>query len=710
MEEKIIKLKSEHMTLDDVEALISESLGEAVKSVIAIGYHLKYIRDHKLYQEAGYLDIWTYAHGRYGFSKSTTSRYISRNDKFSKGGNSLILDERYQDYGKAQLQEMLSLDEEQLTQVTPDMTARQIREMRKPKEAPEPCIEIPGQIELQDLVAEDAQPAEDAARTSQQEELSAYGTPRKVYPEGSLLSTEGCEDGDSCFSCALDCRIRQRYRYCVEAPLGAPFPCSMMDQMGTLRDDKGDRCQFINPDLAHHCAGNGAPSPCCKRCDEICDLRCARSKKSTSEPAEAAVATSQQDEHSSCPPQVSGCRRQEWGTSPEQQQDGQKECAECWAEWKERQRVLGAAGTQQEADPAAGLRSGTMRIEADREQRASKEDDTKKGDDGRISGFYKDLYPSTRQVIVQRDRAAITKEFRKLYGDTYENGEGWSAYPDKIVFRDSPGAEQIQITWGRLTTKLLDFLERCPEVERSALTRDADPQGEGDGIRDRILCDTCEHSGECAGKKTHSDGCMGYEESSVEGHGLTASEGDAKGISVKAVKAYDKRMLEEMIERCEGELEIMQEYWMQHIPNAYTKHMMQIRAYKDLLAAKAEEEQAEEEPAEEPIEQPPFPDMKNNDQRKAWLDTYHEWPVWFEVPQAGEVYYRYDLEDGYSLVICEYHTYQEWREQYKKDPDVTRTREYILTPGYHYLYDCQSSRTCMIEHLKEMRKKRKDDR
>lgn len=31
-----------------------------------------------------------------------------------------------------------------------------------------------------------------------------------------------------------------------------------------------------------------------------------------------------------------------------------------------------------------------------------------------------------------------------------------------------------------------------------------------------VLCDTCEHEGECAGKKTHENGCMGYEEKAQE--------------------------------------------------------------------------------------------------------------------------------------------------------------------------------------------------
>lgn len=33
---------------------------------------------------------------------------------------------------------------------------------------------------------------------------------------------------------------------------------------------------------------------------------------------------------------------------------------------------------------------------------------------------------------------------------------------------------------------------------------------------EQVLCDTCEHDGECAGKKTHENGCMGYEEKAQE--------------------------------------------------------------------------------------------------------------------------------------------------------------------------------------------------
>lgn len=103
-------------------------------------------------------------------------------------------------------------------------------------------------------------------------------------------------------------------------------------------------------------------------------------------------------------------------------------------------------------------------------------------EDGRLLKFYKDIYPSTRQIIAQRDKAAITKELKTLYGSTYESGKGWTCYPDKIVFRDKPEAEQIQITWGRFTTKLVDLLDRFPETERSILSGDNTRQKEPDII------------------------------------------------------------------------------------------------------------------------------------------------------------------------------------------------------------------------------------
>lgn len=137
------------VSLEDAEVFIRSNLQSAVRSVIATGFYLKHIRDNELYLEAGYKNINEYAMDRFGLSASATSRYITRNTRFSRGGNSPLIDDRFKDFSKSQLQEMLGMSDEQLEQITPDMTVREIRSTARPKEVP--YIEIPGQTELKDI-------------------------------------------------------------------------------------------------------------------------------------------------------------------------------------------------------------------------------------------------------------------------------------------------------------------------------------------------------------------------------------------------------------------------------------------------------------------------------------------------------------------------------------------------------------------------------
>ena len=90
-----------------------------------------------MYKEDGYRDIWEFAFDTYGISRSTASRYIAINDRFSEHGNSPVLAAAYQDYSKSKLQEMLYLTDEQIENVTPEMTVKEIREGRETEQ----CIE-----------------------------------------------------------------------------------------------------------------------------------------------------------------------------------------------------------------------------------------------------------------------------------------------------------------------------------------------------------------------------------------------------------------------------------------------------------------------------------------------------------------------------------------------------------------------------------------
>lgn len=99
----------EMVDLEQADQSIKACLADAARNVIAVGYYLKAIRDRGLFRDAGYETIWDYARETYGFSKSTASRYMARNDRFSVGGNSPVMAAEYREYSRAQLQEMLSL-------------------------------------------------------------------------------------------------------------------------------------------------------------------------------------------------------------------------------------------------------------------------------------------------------------------------------------------------------------------------------------------------------------------------------------------------------------------------------------------------------------------------------------------------------------------------------------------------------------------------
>ena len=310
------------ITLEEADAGIRNGLKDAAQSVITVGYYLKAVRDNELFRSAGYETIWDYAWGEYGFSKGTASRYMKRNDRFSIGGNSPIIADEFRAFNRSQLQEMLSLDAEQMSTVTPDMTVREIRELRRPKEIP--YFEIPGQLslsdfpelgeaEMEDSAVENSAPTETMTSTTAftvsaedligepEEKLSAYGFPKRVYPADSLLTTPGCKGdngrGYDCFNCHLECEIRQEYCRCVDATCGFPFPCQMVDtgKREILEKKIGERCQFIDLNLADHAAGDGSPIPCCKDCETPCEYACENSGKRVATSQQSVAADAQQE-------------------------------------------------------------------------------------------------------------------------------------------------------------------------------------------------------------------------------------------------------------------------------------------------------------------------------------------------------------------------------------------------------------------------------
>ena len=172
------------MTIETAGRIIKSDMTNVARSCVSVGFHLKAIRDRELFRDAGYDTLWDYAADQFGISKSSASRYMEINDRFSIGGNTPMLQNEYKDFSKSQLQEMISLSPEQARKVTAKTTVKQIREMKTPKKKVEEPVVVLEQNETSDQVIEKAMEIvpEESVATSQQKSDSSES--RSVVEDG----------------------------------------------------------------------------------------------------------------------------------------------------------------------------------------------------------------------------------------------------------------------------------------------------------------------------------------------------------------------------------------------------------------------------------------------------------------------------------------------------------------------------------------------
>lgn len=115
----------------DFKESLEKELKAQAEGFVKVGYLLKVARDNEIVQQAGYTDVYEFAKKEYGIERSTVSRYISINDRYSEGGNSPQLRIQYQEYGYTKLAEMLTLPEAVAEAIPPEVTREEIREIKK---------------------------------------------------------------------------------------------------------------------------------------------------------------------------------------------------------------------------------------------------------------------------------------------------------------------------------------------------------------------------------------------------------------------------------------------------------------------------------------------------------------------------------------------------------------------------------------------------
>lgn len=108
---------------------IRRKLAETASNFVYIGYRLRQISESGILD--GCADIFEFAQKEYGLGKSTTSRFIAINERFSEDGYSLQLKEEYRLMSSSKLAEMLTLTDAECQLITEKTTVKEIRELKQ---------------------------------------------------------------------------------------------------------------------------------------------------------------------------------------------------------------------------------------------------------------------------------------------------------------------------------------------------------------------------------------------------------------------------------------------------------------------------------------------------------------------------------------------------------------------------------------------------
>ena len=443
------------MEYQDLKSGIRNHLNDAAEDFFMVGYFLRQISENALFTEDGYKSIWDFAKGEYGLSTSSASRFMAINARFSIDGGEHMA-EKYIGMGVSKLQEMLGLPDEELEKVTQETTVREIRALKKKQEEPK----------------------------------SFFGLPKTVYPDGSLLSTKGCGDGKyTCFSCARPCGIRQEERYCRTAPLGNPFSCTQMSEEKRLDIEAGlfsEKCQHLHPELAPIREGDKEPAPCCLNCEhKTCFSRCDVAKKKD------------EDERKKEQAELQKRQKEAEGKKPDMMEK-EIESLYGWLGIKPGDKITGAWLKEQHGRSYHGGGYGGDYFNCT--PRGVSSNTSKEMTWAEAAKALKEIQEKKKGLADLAERnAASQKSLREALKEKEQQRK-----EEKAAARKAAREAARQTTAEPEDPNIIDADFR--EVEDSEEPKPITAQES-----EQVLCDTCEHDGECAGKKTHENGWMGYE-------------------------------------------------------------------------------------------------------------------------------------------------------------------------------------------------------
>ena len=654
------------ISLQEAMNCIDENLRASVRNFVAIGFYLKEIRNRKLYQEDGCQNFEDFVRKHYDRDKGWASRCIKVNDQLSKDGNSPVLADEYREYKVSQLVELAYLTEEQRIQANPEMTVKEIQAIRRPEVEPEEMTLQKESFGKQEEKVAISQPQGQIREDHVHEQYRLQE--RYLYPFAKWLIKNHKEWFLESFQNRVE-MVEQSERE-LKKYLGASrkgdraygFPVTSLTKVyARLYDDRIELTQFEGNEMTEVGTSKWFYLSAAVQAmwNEVALEEAQTLRKRTETEPETADPEPEADEievdTNTCPPGNGSCRRQEWGTSPEQQKAGHKECVKCWADWKNRQKVLNAAKVQREEIPLPN-------------------ENWNLGDLPQVKEKY--LKQLAEKLVEKMGNRLIREEISGIPSD--------KSIKKSVQTLDEQEGDGIG-------------LEDCVKAFACAEIVEFSREDEDLGI--------CSYNRLANKVRKTLEGWEAQNETVIDAEYTEVEEPEA--VQSEEDSLTDLQIAREELERAQRLLDKC----LLDLPDESNINIRRLKTKVDALACYVCELDDIENPPPKPV-QPELPLLKNNDQRASFVDDYETWPLWIETVQTGERYYRYDLEDGASMVVKVYHArlfdYTAYGTAYEErfSEGWGKQEYYLLRPG-KFFKDCETNRSSLIDKLKEIQKKEK---
>ena len=660
------------MTLAQAMDGIETNMWAAVRNYIAVGFYLKAIRDRKLFQEAGYQNFEKFVRDKYDRDKGWASKCIKVNDQLSRDGNSPVLAEEYREYTVSQLVELAYLTEEQRELVSPDMTVKQLQAIRKPEvviSQPGPEVQMT-QVQLDGEKEGDGVPSKRPLHVNEYVKLfwqEMYPSEREMarHRDPLLLkelkgeygaSGTGSAGGTVDYRCSakgiefdcLDC----------ESPVKLTW-AELVDRIYALLDsgeigaDESEKVVTLQP--------KSKPEP----------NQESRQEPETVEP-EILPEKSGKCIHR---PEFDCTLEEAHKLIPGTGEDCSRVCCwecvrrgdcelECYSSQR-RPEHLETPKAEPDCPPleAADVQPGKTAIPSQEEC---------------VLDFYQHhMSKPCVQAANDGNVKLLRQELISNHGESHNSGSTeygfYQCGPERIHFQNNMCETFLSLTWGKYVKELLSLLGSAED-------------------------EASEHENDVPGMPESQD---------------TVIDGEFTEIpeTEEDIRDPEEPMTELQIAR--DELERAKNLLKAGMECRVDENDVYIRRLKLKVCALASYVCDLDDIVNPPPkpEQPELPVLKNNDQRAAFVDAYETWPLWIETKQTGERYYRYDLEDGTSMVVKVYHArifdgYASGSYEAQYHDGYGRHEYYLLRDGKLFR-DCETNRGLLIEKLKEIQKVKK---